>query len=303
MYSCIPFSLMLFYKYHYPALRCIVTNHNFAYKGESMLPGVYLAKQKDGTVYYRSSINFMNKHISLGSFPTEEDAHTAYLEASALLTDTAINLDNCTSKLHLLFHDKIVVLLNFRDNRLYFKNPIYLRKGYFSYFLSARLELKFDIDDLFYYASHKIQKRQGHLFVNDYGMQYSILSRYGIRPYAVAGRDYQFANGDDTDYRYANLIIRNHYHGVLQYRKKGLTKYRTVIHINGNFIIGTYPDEEKAAIAYNKAADLAKAAGINRNFPENYIDNISPKEYAEIYTKLKISKRYLTYLETCQTKR
>ena len=266
-----------------------------------MLSGVYLAKRKDGTAYYRSGINFMNKHISLGSFPTEEEAHTAYLEASDLLTDTSINLDNCTSRLRLLSHEKIIVLLNFRDNRLYFKNPIYLRKGYFSYFLSSRLELKFDIDDLFYYASHKIQKRQGHLFVNDYGMQYSILSRYGIRPYAVAGRDYLFANGDDTDYRYSNLIIRNHYHGVQQYQKKGLTRYRTVIHINGNFIVGTYSSEEKAAIAYNKAADLAHAAGISRNFPENYIDNISPKEYAEIYIKLKISKRYLEYLENYRT--
>lgn len=267
-----------------------------------MLPGVYLAKQKNGTVYYRSNINFMNKHISLGSFPTEQEAHSAYLEASALLTDTSVTLTNCTAGIRLLSHDKIVVLLNFRDNRLYFKNPIYLRKGYFSYFLSANLELKFDIDDLFYYASHKIQKRQGHLFVNDYGMQYSILSRYGIRPYAVAGRDYQFANGDTTDYRYSNLIIVNHYHGVLQYQRKGITRYRTVIHINGNFIIGTYSSEEKAAIAYNKAADLAKAAGISRNFPENFIDHLSPKDYADIYTKLKISKRYLSYLETYQTK-
>ena len=129
-------------------------------------------------------------------------------------------------------------------------------------------------------------------------MQYSILSRYGIRPYAVANRDYQFANGDDTDFRYSNLVIINHYHGVLQYQKKGITKYRAVIHINGNFIIGTYSSEEKAAIAYNKAVDLAKNAGINRNFPENYIDTLSPKDYADIYTKIKVSKRYLEYLKT-----
>ena len=263
-----------------------------------MLPGVYLAKQKNGTIYYRSNINFSNKHISLGSFSTEEDAHPAYLEASVLLADTSIDLTNYLSRFSLLSHDKVIVLLNFRDNHLYFKNPIYLRKGYFSYYLSANLELKFDIDDLFYYASHKIQRRQGHLFVNDYGMQYSILSRYGIRPYAVANRDYQFANGDDTDFRYSNLVIINHYHGVLQYQKKGITKYRAVIHINGNFIIGTYSSEEKAAIAYNKAVDLAKNAGINRNFPENYIDTLSPKDYADIYTKIKVSKRYLEYLKT-----
>ena len=43
-----------------------------------MLPGVYLATKKDGTVYYRSSITYRSKHISLGSFSTEEDAHCAY---------------------------------------------------------------------------------------------------------------------------------------------------------------------------------------------------------------------------------
>ena len=45
--------------------------------------------------------------------------------------------------------------------------------------------LKFDIDDLFYYSSHKILKRQGHLYVNDYGMQITILNRYGIKNYGV----------------------------------------------------------------------------------------------------------------------
>lgn len=264
--------------------------------GGSMLPGVYTAKQKNGTIYYRSNITYKNKHISLGSSSTEEDAHGTYLEAARILNDTSVDLTNYTSHLQFLSPDKAVTLINFRDNQLYFRNPIYLRKGYFSYFLTPSLELKFDIDDLFYYASHKIQKRQGHLFVNDYGMQYSILSRYGIKPYAVAGRDYQFANGDEFDFRYSNLIIINRYHGVLQYQDKGLIKYRAVIHINGNFIIGTYSKEEKAAIAYNKAVDLAKAAGIHRNFPENYVDTFSPKEYADVYTHIKISKRFLDYL-------
>lgn len=89
---------------------------------------------------------------------------------------------NIHDQIHFLSFDKAVCLLNFRDNHLYFHNPIYLRKGYFSYFLSDDMELKFDIDDLFYYAGHRIQKRQGHLFVSDYGMQYSILSRYGSNP-------------------------------------------------------------------------------------------------------------------------
>ena len=36
-----------------------------------MPAGVYTAYKKDGTVYYRSSITHKNKHISLGSFSSE----------------------------------------------------------------------------------------------------------------------------------------------------------------------------------------------------------------------------------------
>ena len=32
-----------------------------------MLPGVYLATKKDGTVYYRSSITYRSKHLSYPS--------------------------------------------------------------------------------------------------------------------------------------------------------------------------------------------------------------------------------------------
>ena len=263
-----------------------------------MLPGVSIAKKKDGSTYYRSSITYRGKHISLGSFVMAEDAAAAYKDAFHLLTDASANLLSVSYDNLALPFEKAVVLLNFRDNHLYFKNPIYLRKGYFSYFLSPAMELKFDIDDLFYYSSHKIQKRQGHLFVSDYGMQYSVLARYGIKPYAVAGKDYTFSNGDPLDFRYSNIIVWNHYHGVRQIQKNGILRYQSLIHINGNYRIGTYSTEEKAAVAYNKAADLAKAAGIKKNFPENYIDAYSPKEYAEVYTKLRLSKRYLDYLES-----
>ena len=263
-----------------------------------MLPGVFSATKKDGTPYFRASLTYKTKHISLGSFPTEEEAADAYQEANQIISNPDITILNFNSHSGVLNFDKVVVLLNFRDNCLYFNNPIYLRKGYFSYFLSPNLELKFDNDDLFYYSSHRILKRQGHLYVNDYGMQYSILARYGIKPYAVSGRDYTFANGDDTDYRYSNIIVVNRYHGVCEFQKNGLKRYQTSIHINGIYKIGTYSSEEKAAIAYNKAVDLAKAHGIVKNFPENYVDGVSPKEYAEIYSKLKISKRYLSYLET-----
>lgn len=45
-----------------------------------LLAGVYIAKKKDGTIYFRSSITYRNKHISLGSYETEQQAHEAYLE-------------------------------------------------------------------------------------------------------------------------------------------------------------------------------------------------------------------------------
>lgn len=263
-----------------------------------MTQGVSIATKKDGTVYYRAPVSITKINISVSeAMRMRPTAGNAYLEALAILGSLDQLPEDYIEQPTTLSFEKIIVLLNFRNNGIYFKNPIYLRNGYFSYYLSRIEELKFDVDDLFYYSSRKIQKRQGHLFVSDYGMQYSILSRYGIRPYAVAGRDYQFVNGDKSDFRYSNIVIVNRYHGVLQFLKNGLPRYRAVIHINGNYQIGSYSSEEKAAIAYNKAVDLARAAGIQKNFPENYVDTLSPKEYADIYTGLKISRRYLNYLE------
>ena len=66
--------------------------------------------------------------------------------------------------------------------------------------------------------------------------------------------------------------------------------------INGNYIIGTYDTITEAAIAYNKAIDLAKSHGIHKNFTPNYIDELSPREYADAYTRIKISKKFMHYL-------
>ncbi len=261
-----------------------------------MKPGVYIATHKDGTTYYRSSITYRNKHISLGSFPTEDLAGEAYMHAGKLIS-SAYTLPDALAKPNIIPFDKIISLINLRDNGIYIGNPIYLHKNYFSYYLSANEELKFDIDDLFYYSSHRILRRQGHLYVNDYGMQVTLLSRYGIRNHSVCNRDYYFANGDTSDLRYSNVVLVNRYYGVSQYlTKQHQIRYRVKIHINGNYTIGTYSSETKAAIAYNKAVDLAKAAGIRKNFPENYIEDLSPKDYADIYLKLKISAKYLNYL-------
>lgn len=260
-----------------------------------MLQGVYTAFKKDGTKYFRSSITCQNKHISLGSYEIESDAHNAYIEASELLTNFDFTIISYSFTKNTLTFEKWVILINFRDNCIYIKTPIYLHKNYFSYYLSINMELKFDIDDLFYYSSHKIMKRQGHLFVADYGMQVNILSRYGIKNYAIPGKDYQFSNGDILDYRYHNIVIVNPYYGVEQIQYKNNVAYQVKIHINGNYIVGTYPDEVTAAIAYNKAVDILKKAGLNKNYQTNFCTEISSREYAEIYKDIKISKKLLVW--------
>lgn len=263
-----------------------------------MLPGVYLNKKKDGSPLYRASITHKNKHISLGSFPDEQAAHRAYLEASSLFSTTqpAITLlEHFEERMHVLPFEKWVVLLNFRDNALYIKTPIYLEKRFFTYYYSKSCRFKFDVDDLFYYSHHKIMKRGGHLFVADYGMQVNILSRYGIKNYAVIDRDYRFVNGDETDYRYGNIEIINRYHGVSRQLLKGREVYTTRIHVNGNLIVGRYPTETEAAIAYNRAAQILKEKGVERNYPQNYVEGLSDIEYASIYTKVKISSRIRSF--------
>ena len=41
------------------------------------LAGAFKAQLKNGNYYYRSSITYKNKHISLGSYDTEEEAQEA----------------------------------------------------------------------------------------------------------------------------------------------------------------------------------------------------------------------------------
>lgn len=186
----------------------------------SRLPGVYPAKKKDGTPYFRASLTHQGKHISLGSYETMQQAHLAYREARSLLQNAEIKIEDYSSHAHSLAFEKWVSLINLKDNNIYFATPIYVRKNYFEYYLSPEFIFKFDMDDLFYYSSHKIMQRCGHFFVADYGMQYNIYNRYGIKNYAVEGRDYQFMNGDSTDMRYENIHILNTYHGVSVYEKR-----------------------------------------------------------------------------------
>lgn len=252
-----------------------------------MLPGVYSATKKDGTSYYRSSITYKNKHISLGSYSTEEQAHLAYLTAYDIAFNNLYSIHDFKDT-NLSF-DKIICLINLRDNGLYFHNPIYLKEKYFEYYLTSDKFLKFDADDLFYYSKHKIMIRGGHMFVSDYGMQVNILSRFGIGKYAVPERDYRFINGDNTDFRYSNIEVINKYFGVFRQGTEGNYKYTAKIHINGTVKVGTYPSEDMAAIAYNKAADILIANGLKKEFNKNYIEDMSAIEYSGIYNKIRVS--------------
>ena len=253
------------------------------------LPGVFEAKKKDGTLYYRSSITYKKKHISLGSFPHREAASACYRQAGQLIANYDIRLEDYQEDSPLSF-EKWVVLLNFRDNNIYFHTPIYVRKSFFHYYLSPRIYLTFDMEDLFFYSSHKISQRKGHLFVADYGMQLTLTDRYGIKSYGVEGRDYRFINGDNHDFRYENIEILNSYHGVERIPHRGKECYRAKINLKGYHIIGYYKTALEAAIAYNKTIDMLKKAGCNKNFLINEIEGISPSLYADIYSKIKISR-------------
>ena len=266
-----------------------------------MAAGVYITTRKDGSIYYRVSITFKNKHISLGSFNNEAEAGSVYEEAFLILFKEKHNINtdalttsynNCTSAISF---DKFIALINYRDNNIYIKTPIYLCHRYFLYFMSPEKILYFNVDDLFYYSNHKILSRGGHYYVNDYGMQVSVLSRYGIKPHAVAGRDYIFRNGNYNDFRYENIQVINRYSGVARIIKNGRHFYKTRIHIIGDYIIGTYNTETEAAIAYNKAADMIKDY-VDINFQDNYIENISRIEYAATYNRIRISKKYINYI-------
>ena len=252
--------------------------------------GVYKATKKDGSLYYRASFTYKGKHISLGSYLSSDEAHQAYLDAKMIVESTALNLQDFNS-CKILSHDKFITLINFRDNGIYIATPIYIRKQYFEYYLDKKTVLKFDRDDLFFYASHKIQRRGGYLFVCDYGSQYKILSRLGIKPFAVYGRDYIMANGDQNDFRYSNIKIINNFTGVRAETKNGITSYSVYIHVNGDYLVGKYSNEIQAAVAYNKAADTLNSLGFEKAYLRNYITSLKSAEYRELYNNTKISKK------------
>ena len=260
-----------------------------------MQPGVFSAKKKDGSIYFRASFTFKGKHISLGSFSTEDDAAKAYKEALKLSTDSSLLAYDYNLSDYKLDYKKWITIVNFRDTGFYFKTPILLKEKYFEYYLECDNPLKFDVDDLFYYSTHSIMRRGGHYFVSDYGMQVNILSRYGIKNFAVPGKDYIFVNGDNTDFRHTNIEIINHYNGVTRCAKNGIIYYICKIHINGDYIVGKYKKETDAAIAYNKAVDILTKKGIKINYQKNYIDGFDSTQYNNVYSDVSVSKKIRDY--------
>ena len=132
-------------------------------------------------------------------------------------------------------------------------------------------------------------RRGGHLFVSDYGMQVNILSRYGIKNYAVAGRDFHFVNGNTRDFRYENIEIINRYHGVFYKCFKGKMVYETRIHVKSEYLVGRYETEEEAAVAYNKAASILITKGYIKEYPVNYIEYLTGTEYQSLYKHVSVS--------------
>lgn len=271
-----------------------------------MKTGAYKATTKDGKTVYRSKISYRGKSVSLGTYETEEEANGAYYEAKKLYADDMISIDEVflgdrlRERMQSTFlpSDKVVSIINHRDHNIYIKTPIYIRNGYISYYMRDGKELKFDMDELFYYSSHRILKRGNSLYVNDFGMQYRILDRYGIHHNSVSGVDYTFVNGDELDFRSANIVVVNPYFGVR--KKEELTArpyYETKIHLNGDFIVGRYSSQIKAAIAYNKACDYAREHGFLKEFAQNYVDEISPREYAEIYYDIQLPENFIRFFE------
>ena len=61
--------------------------------------------------------------------------------------------------------------------------------------------------------------------------------------------------------------------------------------------MGKYTTEVKAAVAYNKAVDYARSHGLQKNYIENYITELSAREYADLYTRLPLSDKFTSYID------
>lgn len=69
------------------------------------MEGCFSAQKKDGSLYYRASVTYRAKHISLGSFSVRENAVNAYREAGRLLSDVSLSLSDYTDECFLSFEN------------------------------------------------------------------------------------------------------------------------------------------------------------------------------------------------------
>ena len=76
--------------------------------------------------------------------------------------------------------------------------------------------------------------------------------------------------------------------------------FKAVLHLKGNYTIGYYDSALEAAIAYNKAVDVVRKKGCQKNFMQNETEGITPSVYADIYSRLSISPK-LTGLNNLQS--
>lgn len=73
-----------------------------------MAKGVYKTNKKDGSVYYRVSITYKNKHISIGSYDDENTASQVYCTACDILLSLTYIMLILTFILH---HTPNVILI------------------------------------------------------------------------------------------------------------------------------------------------------------------------------------------------
>lgn len=167
---------------------------------------------QNNTTRYKVYFLCQSKKIYLGLYTTLADAEATLLEAKRLIQES---LDIAYANYKFIDYKKYISLCNFRDRKVYIKNPIYIYDNYFNYYLSSDIILTFDIKDLLFFSTTKISKRGNYIYAQDTITQQSILSRFGIPPHSVYGIGYKHKNGDRYDFRRHNLEIISSYKGVM----------------------------------------------------------------------------------------
>lgn len=248
---------------------------------------IYPVQKKDKTDY-RVYYLFHSKKVYIGLYPSLTLAKQAYAFAEELLQSCWGIEDLKEAKISFL---KCVSLINLRDHNMYLTSPIYVHDNYFDYYLSTELKLIFDLQDLFFFSTNKIHKRGNYIYIENSVSQTSILNRFHIPPNSVYNVDYYLINGNRYDFRRKNICVINHYIGVSREIKYKEEVYVARIIQKVPLVIGHYNSELKAAIAYNKAAELIMSKDSSKYYKLNQIDYLTSTEYNAIYEALPISPR------------